>query len=845
MPQAEHRMPDRGIPKSFMDDLRHRVDLVALIGQHVDLHKAGAEYKGLCPFHGEKSPSFTVREQGDHGAFYHCFGCGAHGDAIAFLTEHLGYTFRDAVDYLGATLGMVVPGVEPGNRPSPAPHENVAVTSPTPGQARVEAKRSSVWRPITPVPDTAPAPNFKHWHHGEPSSVWAYRSPDGHQLYGYVCRFDRAEGGKEVLPYTWCVDESDDRGTCKWHWKQWDEPRPLYVATVPMAADLPVLLVEGEKCALAAQALLGDAWALVSWPGGGKAWPKCDWAWLSGRTVYAWADADLKRTPLTPAEKEQGVDPLSKPLWPLDKQPGYKAMAAILAELQGKHGCTVLMCPMPDPAVQTASDGWDVADAIADGWDRQRVLAHIEAAVPFVPADGVLSSAVGRAMPSAQTPAEAGAGTDGDARAWRSHLLTNSKGMVTPVRENIVLALDGLPDLGIAAAPGAAGVIGYNEFTNDIIKLRDAPWGSPAGNWAEVDELKMGEWLVRQHYLPSTPRGTLEEAVRIVAHNHRFHPVRAYLERLQWDGVKRLATWLQRACLVEDEWDLRDSLQAYLARVGTWFIQGMCARVVHPGCKFDYMLILEGAQGMRKSSLFRALAGDYFADTGLVLGDKDSYQQLQGRWLYEFAELDAFGKAEVTKIKSFVASSSDYFRASFDRRARDYPRQLVFGGSTNEMHYLTDPTGNRRFWPVQVTRSIDIDWVMSVRDQLFAEAMVRLREGSRMHPTSAEERTLFEPQQQARAVENSIESAIGRWLYDNAEGQLVEEITLAEMLGKIGIGVERLGPGRFHEKQAASALRRLGWAEARSSRPGRPRVYRRPSDGGAQLEVKGEGVCPV
>ncbi len=295
----------------------------------------------------------------------------------------------------------------------------------------------------------------------------------------------------------------------------------------------------------------------------------------------------------------------------------------------------------------------------------------------------------------------------------------------------------------------------------------------------------------------------------------------------------------------EDEWDLRQPLQAYLARVGTWFLQGMCARVMEPGCKFDYMLILEGAQGMRKSTLFRALAGDYFADTGLVLGDKDSYQQLQGRWLYEFAELDAFGKAEVTKIKSFVASASDYFRASFDRRARDYPRQLVFGGSTNEVHFLTDTTGNRRWWPLTVTRIIDIEWVLENRDQLFAEAMVRWRSGAHMHPTPEEERNLFEPQQQARMVENAIEASIGRWLYDNPEGQLVDEVALVELLGKVGIGIERLGPGRYHEKQAAAALRRLGWTEARSSKPGRPRVYRRPQNSGAQLDVNGDGNCPV
>ncbi len=717
-------------------------------------------------------------------------------------------------------------------------------SDPAPKPEAPPEKRRSMWRPIVPVPDTAPAATFTHFHHGEASAVWEYRTPDGAQRLGYVCRFDRPDGGKEIMPLTWCVDESDARGTCKWHWKQFDEPRPLYVAGGALRG-LPVVPVEGEKCADAAHALLGAEFDFVSWPGGCQAAHKADWSWLAGADVTGWADADLKREALSKAEKEQGVDPSTKPFKPLAKQPGYAAMAGILATLRADHGCTVRMVPLPSPDQQAEPDGWDVADAIAAGATADDVRARIVAARPFVVDDGALAAGVGRGNPRASTPAEAGAGERAGERAWRGHLLLTAQGAIKPVRENLVLALDGLPGRGIAPAPGCGGVIGFNAFTNDVMLLRDAPWGSPAGVWSEVDELKMGEYLVRDHWLPSCSRGTLEEAVRIVAHNHRFHPVRAYLDGLRWDGQRRLETWLQRACLVEDEWDMRDPLQRYLARVGTWFLQAMCARIVHPGCKFDYMLILEGEQGMRKSSLFAALGGAYFADTGLVLGDKDSYQNLQGKWIYEFAELDSLGKADVTKVKSFVASSVDRFRASFDRRACDYPRQCVFGGTTNEDHYLTDPTGNRRFWPVRISRQIDIEWVLSVRDQLFAEAMERVRAGKRMHPTLEEERELFAPQQQHRQVENAIESAASRWLYDNAEGQIVDEISIVELLGKLGIGIDRLGPGRYHEKQAGAALRRMGWTEARSSRPGRPRVYRRPRDGVAQPDVNGAGQCPV
>lgn len=695
--------------------------------------------------------------------------------------------------------------------------------APPDDDGRAPSARKSMWRAISPVPTGAPAPNFKHWHYTEVERSWEYRFEG--ELFGYVVRFRTSDGGKEILPHTWCVDESDSRGTQRWHWKQWDDPRPLYVPATLLSADLslPVVLVEGEKCAEAGHQLLGHEFDFVTWPGGSKAWAKARWGWLMGRTVYLWPDCDAKRVPLTREEREQGVDPASKPLKPESKQPGMQAMVSIGSLLQADYGCTVFMCPTPDPGA--VSDGWDLADAIAQGWDAEQVRAFIRGAHAFVSPD---DAARAKSVP---TPSIAGAAED-LSDAWRAKLLTTEKGQTKACRENLVLAIDGM-DLGegrrLAGIPELAGVIAYNEFTNDVMKLRDAPWGSPAGIWDEVDELLMGEWLTRQHWMPSMPRGTLEEAVRMVAYRHRFHPVREYLNALQWDGQPRLATWLKRVVLEEDEHDAK--LLKYLARVGTWFLQGMCARVQEPGVKFDYMLILEGSQGRRKSTLLATLAGEWFADTGLVLGEKDSYQQLQGRWLYEFPELDAFSKADVTKIKAFIASVSDYFRASFDKRARDYPRQLVFGGSTNEDHYLTDPTGNRRMWPVRVTReTIDIEWVRENRDQLFAEAMQRYRDGARMYPTRGEELELFEPQQRARAVDNPIEAALGRFLYDNPDGQLLSEISLVELLGKIGIGIEKLGPGRFHEKQAAAALRRLGWLEARSSKPGRPRVYRRPAE---------------
>lgn len=761
------------------------------------------------------------------------------GDLTSLYAAIHGLNNGQAARELMGQLGWAPVSVpaDPVRQPSSTPAPEPAAVADA-----AAAPRKTMWRAITPVPPLAPPPTFKHHHYVEPEATWEYRF-EGH-LYGYVARFRTSTGGKEVMPCTWCVDESDGRGTQRWSWKQWDPPRPLFVPATLLSAglSLPVVLVEGEKCAQAGHALLGHEFDFVSWPGGGKAWDKAAWGWLMGRTVYLWPDCDAKREALTRAEREAGIDPDTKPLLPEHRQPGVQAMVKIGTHLVGEHGCTAFMCKVPAPGA--VADGWDIADAVAQGWDAEAVRAFIRAAHVFEPAAadaGVSGTAAG----GISTPSTAGAGANDRPPTWRDRLLLNEKGRTQPVRENVVLALEGLPGHGLLGIPEADAVIAYNEFTNNVIKLRATPWGSPAGEWDEVDELELGNWLTREHRLPSMARATLEEAVAMVAKRHRYHPVRDALQRLQgnWDGEKRLGTWLRRCCLEEDEWDDAAPLQQYLARVGTWLVMAICARVLTPGCKFDYMTIFEGPQGWGKSTLARLLALDWFADTGLVLGDKDSYQNLQGVLVYEWGELDSLTRSEVTKVKQFISSMKDRFRASFDRRAKDYPRQVVFIGTTNEDHYLVDPTGNRRMWPVRVTRPIDLEWFRANREQLFAEAMVYLAAGERFHPTQKEQRELFDGQQQQRQIESAIQAACMRFLYDDSrktgeDGTLVMEISAPDLLTKLGVSVDK----QTHVllRQVTAALRQAGWLRFRSSRADRPWMFKRP-DGKAGVDAGASG----
>jgi predicted P-loop ATPase len=275
-----------------------------------------------------------------------------------------------------------------------------------------------------------------------------------------------------------------------------------------------------------------------------------------------------------------------------------------------------------------------------------------------------------------------------------------------------------------------------------------------------------------------------------------------------------------------------------LVKVGALTVRG-------PGTKFDYMLIFEGPQGWGKSTLAAVLGGDYFADTGLMIGDKDSYQNIQGVRVYEWGELENMSKQEVSKVKLFVSSPKDRFRASFDKRPRDYPRQVVFVGTTNESHYLTDTTGNRRFWPVRVTQPPDAAWLAAELPQLVSEALHFLDAGERFWPTREEQRELFDPQQQQRTVESSIESSIRHYLYDEDQkvphgaqnGSLRNEIALGELLAAIGYSIDKQTD--VVSKKAGAVMHMLGWEVRRTSLPGRPRVYRRPQASQAIASASG------
>jgi predicted P-loop ATPase len=206
------------------------------------------------------------------------------------------------------------------------------------------------------------------------------------------------------------------------------------------------------------------------------------------------------------------------------------------------------------------------------------------------------------------------------------------------------------------------------------------------------------------------------DAIRSRCLDHVFDPVRDYLDGLQWDGKSRLDGWLVQYCGIADT--------ALNRAIGRKVLVAAVRRVRQPGCKFDYIMVLEGDQGAGKSTMLKLLAGeDNFTDSEILGYEKrDQQEAVQGVWIYEIAELDGLHKSDVTKVKLFASKTVDSARPAYGRSRVDRPRRGIFVATTNDETYLRDTTGNRRFWPVGWIEKIDLGAVARDRDQLWAEA---------------------------------------------------------------------------------------------------------------------------
>ncbi|CAE6852494.1 virulence-associated E family protein [Paraburkholderia aspalathi] len=336
--------------------------------------------------------------------------------------------------------------------------------------------------------------------------------------------------------------------------------------------------------------------------------------------------------------------------------------------------------------------------------------------------------------------------------------------------------------------PRFAGHFWHDTFHQE----RFTTWDSDMPRrWADVDRIAIADVLQGEMGLVKFTPDMVEQAVMVLAMKNQRDDLKTWLQSLRWDGVQRLDSWLTTAAgAPHDE---------YHIAVARNFLISMVARGVAPGCKVDTMPVFEGTQGKGKSTLLAVLGGPFYAELTDPLESKDFFVSIQGKWLVEVAELDAFRKSDITRIKQVLSAPSDRFRPPYAKHSIDAPRRTVFAGTTNESDYLRDATGARRFWPVAVGK-IDNGWLTRNRDQLFAEAV----ELYTAHATWWEVPEHAHRQQtEERREDDAWESAISDYCLSRSE------IIVREVL-RDAIGLEIAKQGKTEQMRAGKILRALG-----------------------------------
>ena len=414
---------------------------------------------------------------------------------------------------------------------------------------------------------------------------------------------------------------------------------------------------------------------------------------------------------------------------------------------------------------------------------------------------------------------------------WQSKLQVNAQtGAVKPTIDNILIILDNDPML--------KGKFALNQFAGRGEVLAQLPWSNEeAGRlWSDTDNNGL-YWFMEKCY-SITSRGSIDAALDIHASTHAFNPVQDFIGGLVWDNVPRLDT------LFTDYLGAKDS--PYTRAVCRKIFTAAIARAMRPGCKFDNMLILCGPQGIGKSTLIHRMSKGWFNDSIRTFEGKEAAELLPSVWLVEVAELDAFRRTDVARIKQFLSLRSDRYRAAYGRNMKEQPRSCVFFGTCNQIDFLQDTTGNRRFWPVDVglvdhDKTAWHDLTDAEVNQIWAEAKVRWQLGEPLYLTGEieeEAKKVQEGHREASPREGVIIDFINRpiphdwydWPLDrrrdywamNAQGdyQLVErdKICAAEVWCELFNGnIRDLATGNKDSREINQVLASLaGWERIQS-----------------------------
>ena len=441
--------------------------------------------------------------------------------------------------------------------------------------------------------------------------------------------------------------------------------------------------------------------------------------------------------------------------------------------------------------------------------------AHTPLRIEDRPRPALRAIAGGRSTSMATEPGDTGGATSapgappggpGAEPDWRAELLwkESKSGASTLVShvENVIRILQ--------LAPEWRGKVQFDEFASRV-HVTEPPWddyqrpSTASTAWTDEDGTRLCGWLRRKfHRYAFCPSVTdCDRGVDVAARRYGFHPVRQYLEALEWDGVSRLGTWLPELLGAERS--------TYTSMVGRWWLISAVARIFRPGVMVRTVPILEGAQELKKSSAIRVLAGDaWFNDTPIDLNSKDAYQAIQGYWFVELAELDSLMRAESSRAKAFFSSGIDRYRPPYGRRVVESPRQCVFVGTVNPPYeYLDDPSGGTRYWPIRCSR-IDLERLAELRDQLWAEAVYDFREGALWYPIADGERAVLGDQQDDREKQDAWTATISAYLRRS-----LSQRTTLEALLQSALHIDPKDWTKAAQTRLGIVMTKLGWLKVR------------------------------
>jgi len=405
-----------------------------------------------------------------------------------------------------------------------------------------------------------------------------------------------------------------------------------------------------------------------------------------------------------------------------------------------------------------------------------------------------------------------------DFERTKASIMASKQGLIKPNVHNCMEMLK-CPMVGKKENEEFSNLFVFNELTRDICWFKSPIWDKKkkAGSAIEETDITMLRALIAPKFNVDFADDTMKKSVAAYATQRKTHPVRNYLKGLKWDGVERLSTWLIDSCGLEDN--------EYTRAVGRKTLIGAVARVMAPGCKVDTILVLEGVQGSRKSTLVEIMGrknkhqkGWYGSPElnikGLGTGDTSAVTNTYGCWIIEMAEMKAVSNADELQVKDFLSTAEDRVTLKYDKFAINSPRQYLIVGTKNpygEGRYIKDHTGARRYWPVKVNKSeeepIDTDAVDAIMDQLYAEAYVAWSKNEKWW-LEGRALEIAKDYQAARIVGNERVSDVDRY-FKFGPGKAKDKLHTATAMRHIWPNERKYT--QYHRDSLAEYLKSAGW----------------------------------